>query len=40
VNQVFPFKIKWLEGFDLLQVMEKFKELYNMLAIHGAIDVT
>ncbi len=37
---MFRSQITWLEGEDLTEIMNGFKELCSFLAIHGSIDVT
>jgi hypothetical protein len=39
VNVVFQNQSWWLEQEDLVEVMRGFKKLYDMLSIHGAINV-
>jgi hypothetical protein len=39
VNVVFQSRSLWLEQKDLVEVMRGFKKLYDMLSIHGAINV-
>jgi hypothetical protein len=34
------FQLKWLVDNDLVEVMEKFKDLCGLPSIHGTIDAT
>jgi hypothetical protein len=40
MNIVLKNQMKWLEGNGLIEVMDGFKDFYNMLPIHGTIDAT
>jgi hypothetical protein len=40
INVVFRHNIEWLEGDDLVKVMDGFKTFFGLPFIHDTIDVT